>query len=289
MTRLGIATCRERPAIEEDDALVLRELDGVEIGVGPWDDSSLSWSTFDAVLLRSVWDYHRRVEEFLSWVAMLEAAGTTVWNPAPLVAWNARKTYLSELDAAGVPTVPTVWLTPEEIAGWPDTIKRSGWEEVVLKPVVGASAFLTWRCSAHSVAARADCLARLAAHGGALAQPFVHEVESAGEWSLIYFERRFSHAVRKRAKPGEFRVQVEFGGSEVPEDPPAEVRAVARAALEVTPGDPLYARVDGIETTGGFVISELELIEPVLFISTSEGAAGNFARAIARRLDRPGP
>ncbi len=287
MTRLGVATCRERPEPGPDDALMLRELDGIEVVAAPWDDPAAPWAGCDAVLLRSVWDYHRRVDEFLAWVEGLEAGGITVWNEAAAVAWNARKTYLLDLEAAGVPTVPTVWLEPGAVAAWPEAIRRSGWDPVVLKPIVGASGYLTWRASGREAARRVDRLARLAAHGGALLQPFVPEIESAGEWSLIYFEGRFSHAVRKRGKPGEFRVQTEFGGTEEAGEPAAELRAVAEKALAVAPEDPLYARVDGIETTDGFVVSELELIEPVLFLACSGRAAARFARAVAGRLATP--
>lgn len=293
MTRLGVATCRERPEPEVDDRLMLRLLDGVELLAAPWDDPRVPWSACDAVLVRSVWDYHRRLGDFLAWAESVEAAGTAVWNPTSLIRWNARKSYLEDLEAAGVPTVPTVFLEPgpgaDDAAGWAEAIARTGWDPVVLKPIVGASSFLTWRTGAAEAAARADRLARLAAHGGALLQPFVPEVESAGEWSLIYFEGAFSHAVRKRAKPGEFRVQIEFGGTEESGEPPAEVRGLAGRALRAAPGEPLYARVDGIETAAGFRVSELELIEPVLFLSCSERAAASFAGAVAARLAALGP
>ena len=288
MIRLGIATCREAPEPQRDDALMLRALNGVEILAAPWDAPDVSWGGCRAVLLRSVWDYHLRVEEFLAWAGGLEASGTAVWNPAPLVAWNARKSYLRELAAAGVPTVPTLWLAPGELAGWPAAIERSGWDDVVLKPLVGASSYLTWRSPAPEAARSADRLARLAAHGGGLAQPFLTEIEARGEWSLIYFDGRFSHAVLKRAKVGEFRVQVEFGGSETPAEPPRTARRVARRALEAAPGRSLYARVDLIERASGFVVSELELIEPVLFLAADEEAAGRFAAAIAGRLEGAG-
>lgn len=284
--RLGIATCRDRPEAQEEDACMARELSDCEVTIAPWDEPGAPWSSCDAVLLRSVWDYHLRVEEFLAWVDRLAATGTTVWNAPSLVGWNAHKTYLADLEAAGVPIVPTLWLRPREVGGWPSAIERSGWPEVVLKPIVGASSFLTWRSSASEAAERTDRLARLAAQGGALLQPFVREVETGGEWSLIYFEGEFSHAVRKRARPGEFRVQYEFGGSDEPADPPVALREVARQALEVAPGEPLYARVDGIDTAGGFLVGELELIEPALFLTAAEGAAARFADAISGRFAR---
>ncbi len=282
--RLGIATCRERPELQPDDELMVRQLGSLDILVAPWDDPSAAWSTCDGVLLRSVWDYHLRIDEFLDWLEALAAAGVTVWNPTELVTWNARKSYLGELQAGGVPTVPTVWLEPERAPDWPEQIGGAGWDEVVLKPLVGASSFLTWRSSTREAIERADRLDRLAAHGGGLVQPFVHEVESAGEWSLVYFDGQFSHAVRKRARAGEFRVQIEFGGSEEPAVPPAGVRELADAALAATPVEPLYARVDGIESAAGFLVSELELIEPVLFLASASTAPGAFAGALLDRL-----
>lgn len=285
--RLGVATCRSQPEPQPEDARMLAALPaGCELLVAPWDDLGADWRSCDAVLVRSVWDYHLRVEEFLAWVSRLDATGTTVWNPPDLIAWNARKTYLLEIGAAGVPTVPTVLLEARELDRWPDLIVGTGWAEVVLKPIVGASAFLTWRSSGRAAAERVDRLARLAAHGGALVQPFLSEVESAGEWSLVFFEGALSHAVLKRARAGEFRVQVEYGGSEEPATPPPSVLETAGQALAALPGQPLYARIDGLATAGGFLVSEVELIEPVLFLEAADGAAATFATAIAERFER---
>lgn len=281
--RLGVATYRDLPEPTPDDALMLEALEGIEIVARPWDDEG-AWTSCAAVLVRSPWDYHRRVDEFLAWASGLERAGTPVWNPASLIEWNARKTYLRELEAAGVSTVPTLWLEPEDLDSWPDAIRDTGWDELVLKPMVGASSFLTWRSSRDEALSRTDRLERLALQGGGLAQPFVPEVLSVGEWSLIYLESTFSHAVRKRAKEGEFRVQVEFGGSEVLEEPPVDVVSVGLRALETLPAAPLYARVDGIETSAGFLLTELELIEPVLFLSKQPEAPRRLAEAVLARL-----
>lgn len=282
--RLAIATCRERPEPQADDALMLERLDGIAVFTAPWDAPDVRWRDYDAVLLRSVWDYHRRFDEFLAWIASVEAAEVPVWNPPSAVRWNARKTYLKDLEAAAVPTVPTLWLDGDDLGAWSRTIDRSGWDEVVLKPIVGASSYLTWRSSAAQAIARRDRLARLADHGGALLQPFLPEIETVGEWSLIYFGDAYSHAVRKRAKAGEFRVQLEFGGSEEPENPPSALRALARAAIAAAPTETLYARVDLIELEQGPMISELELIEPVLFLGKSDGAARRFATVVTERL-----
>ena len=178
--RLGVVTCRRLPEPQADDALMLDALDDVEVVAAPWDVESAPWQSCAAVLIRSPWDYHERVDEFVAWAARLEAAGTTLWNPASLVGWNARKTYLRELEAAGIATVPTLWLEGGEPGEWAREIERTGWSDLVLKPIVGASSFLTWRMAAADLARRQDRLERLAAHGGALVQPFVREIVTEG-------------------------------------------------------------------------------------------------------------
>lgn len=286
---LGIATFQGKPDLQPDDRLLIDALYGVDVRVAPWDAGAASWADCEAVLLRSCWDYHHRVEEFVSWARGLEATGTVVLNPAETAAWNARKTYLREVEAAGLPTVPTIWLLDEDVEGCRTAIAGSGWDRVVLKPIVGASSFLTWLSSAEEALDHPDRLERLIAQGGGMLQPFVREIETAGEWSVMFFGGEFSHAVRKRARSGEFRVQEEFGGTVERETPSDDVLATCRRSLDMAPDAVLYARVDGVETHDGFRLTEVELIEPVLFLGSAEEAPGRFVRALADRwaAERP--
>jgi glutathione synthase/RimK-type ligase-like ATP-grasp enzyme len=285
LPRLGIATWSGEPEPVADDWLLVEALAArdVEVLVAPWDSASTPWGACDAVLIRSCWDYHRRVEEFVQWTLEVEAVGAALWNPAAVVSWNARKTYLRELAEGGLPIVPTLWLEADADAAV-RAIETSSWPEVVLKPIVGASSFLTWRGEAEAVVGEGELLEQLLEQGGAMLQPFVPEVQSGGEWSLMYFEGRLSHAVLKRASAGEFRVQEEFGGEALPRTPPLEVQRVCEAALEGAPALPLYARVDGIEAAGGFLLGEVELIEPMLFLGTAAGASDRLADAVVTRL-----
>ena len=284
--RLGVATWSGDPEPETDDRLMLEALpSSVEVIAGAWDDPKARWDSCDAVLIRSCVDYHTRAEEFLDWAERVEAAGTPLWNAAPVVAWNARKTYLRELADAGLPIVPTVWLESEDLTEHSRLLEESPWEEIVLKPIVGASSYLIWRGTARAARSQDELFARLSAQGGAMLQPFLCEVEERGEWSLIYFEGLFSHAVLKRARPGEYRVQSEFGGTIHSLEPPAEWRSIGEAALDQAPAEALYARIDGVETKGGFRLSEVELIEPELFLGSAPGAPERFAAAVAKRLD----
>jgi glutathione synthase/RimK-type ligase-like ATP-grasp enzyme len=235
-------------------------------------------------VLRSCWDYHRRPEAFRAWLAALEANGAALENSIPLARWNMDKRYLRDLESRGVFTVPTVWLEPGDSRSLVDLRRTTGWTDVVVKPAISATA---WRL--HRV--RADEQAWPPALGTALesdaflVQPFVAEIAD-GEWSLICFDGRFSHAVLKRPGPDDFRVQEEYGGRSDAAAPPAAVVEQAERLLDVLPERPLYARVDGVETRAGFQLLELELLEPVLFFGLHAPAVETFASAVEARARR---
>ncbi len=274
------ATCESIPNLTEDDQALIAPLAkrGIEARAAVWSDPSVSWSTADAVLIRSCWDYHRRPKEFLGWVTSLKKAGVRLWNPPAMLRGNADKIYLRELEQKGVPIVPTLW--PEDGFRLQQALRGRGWTKAVVKPRVSATAYRTVLTSTDD-ANTAQALVDDLLHGpGAMVQEFLEEVGTRGEWSLIFFSRQFSHAVIKTPKAGDFRVQHDFGGSErIASAPDSMIQAAHRviAALDSTP---LYARVDGVESRGQFLLMELELIEPALFLRLFEGAAERFAEEI---------
>src|SRR4029077_9194837 len=150
------------------------------------------------------------------------------------------------------------------------------------------SAFGTWRTTVETAARDQGRLDELLSAGDVMVQPLLSEVGDAGEWSLVFFGRRFSHAVLKRPAAGDYRVQWEFGGSAVSASPPAPLIADAERVIAAAPGVPLYARVDGVEREGRLVLMELELIEPHLFLSWGDGAAARLAGALRASLTRWG-
>jgi glutathione synthase/RimK-type ligase-like ATP-grasp enzyme len=280
--RIALVTCAAFPRLHDDDRLLLAPLRerGFEPDVVRWDDDSVAWDRYDAVVLRSTWDYVERIDAFRDWLDVLEERGARIWNPPAIVRDNLDKTYLRRLEAAGVPVVPTVWLErgdprrPAEIA---DSIP---WEDVVVKPSVGAGAFRTHRTTRRDLAAGDASLAEILRTSRALVQPFLREVVEDGEWSFVYLGDRFSHAALKRAKPGDFRVQWTHGGRHEGREPSA---ALARAADDVfrrLPGGCLYTRVDGAVVGGRFLLMELERVEPYLFLAESPGAPDRFVDAL---------
>ncbi len=286
---VAFATWRELPALSVDDRLAAGALEDLGIGGEPavWDDPGVRWSRYDAVVVRSCWDYHLREAELRRWIARLEALSVPLWNPPALLRWNMNKHYLRDLAAQGVPTLPTVWLERGGRAGLPDLLAANGWDQAVVKPTVSASAHETWRTSRDAAPDQQRRFEALLARGGVMVQRFAEEIETAGEWSLLFFGGRFSHAVLKRPRPGDFRVQTEHGGVAVSAVPPPAVLDRAGQALAAVPGPWLYARVDGCGNGGDFQLMELEMLEPWLFFAHDPEAPGRFAAALVETLSLP--
>jgi glutathione synthase/RimK-type ligase-like ATP-grasp enzyme len=289
MPSILLATCAALPDGDPDE-------DGVQLTAAcrraeleaswaVWDDPDVAWDEADLVVIRSTWDYTPRRDKFLAWVGGL----SRVANPAPVLAWNSDKTYLRELDDAGIPIVPTSWAVPGAPAELP-----SG-TDFVVKPAVGAGSVGAGRFAADdpdAVGAARRHVDELHAIGRTvMIQPYLSEVDEHGETALVFLGGVYSHAIRKASmlpepvvhrvgagKPRELFVAERI----TPRDPSSAERALAERVLAAVPGAPdlLYARVDLLPTPHGPVLIELELTEPSLFLSHAEGAADRFAAAI---------
>ncbi len=290
---VALVTFAAHPELTADDQLLADALvgHGVAGHAVAW-DSDADWDGYGAIVLRSCWDYHRRLPAFLGWLDRLDAAGVTVCNPVHVVRWNADKRYLRDLELLGVPVVPTWWCERSDDATLAAVLADTGWDAVVIKPSVSASAQHTWRTS-RSAAREDDARFRaLRKRGTVLVQPFVSAVTDDGEWSLVFIAGVYSHAVLKRPRADDFRVQHEHGGGAVLAVPSAATIEQAEAALAAVgtffgSADRaafLYARVDGCVVDGTFVLMELELIEPALFLGEAPGAAERLATALVRKL-----
>ena len=282
MTRIALATYAKLPTLNDDDRLLVPALAALGVTAVPavWDSTGVCWDEFHGVLIRSCWDYHLRLPEFLGWIARRERAGSVVWNRADLLRWNCHKGYLRDLAARDVATVPTRWLARGEEVDLRALLADAAWQDAVVKPAVSASASGTWRTSIETATTDRARLDELLRAGDVMVQPLLREVGDAGEWSLLFLGGRFSHAVLKRPASGDYRVQWEFGGSAVSAAPPRRLLDDAERVIAATPGDPVYARVDGVEREGRLVLMELELIEPHLFLGWDAEAADRLARAI---------
>jgi len=281
--RLALATCAELPSIQPDDAELAASLErrGIQPESCIWTDPALDWASFDAVLIRTIWDYFKHPVAFNAWLDRLDTMGVAVINDSCLLRWNSDKRYLLDLARHGVAIIPTRLAGAADL---PDVLASMPAQAVVIKPTVSGGAWHTLQ-GRIGEAGFADAVARLPRALDYLVQPFVPEIVSAGEWSLLYFAGEYSHAVLKRPAVGDYRVQGEHGGSTLPAHPDAAILAAAEQALRAVTAlgyaMPAYARVDGVVSDGRFLLMELELIEPSLFLAGQPRAAERLAHLLA--------
>jgi glutathione synthase/RimK-type ligase-like ATP-grasp enzyme len=291
LLQIALVTCRSlgdytANADSEDDRLYrfLAEK-GHQVSFQVWDDEQVDWTAFDAILIKSPWDYFDKINAWYTWLDKLEALGCRVLNPVKTLRWNADKIYFKDMEAQGVQLVPTVWLEQGSTFNADAVFEAIGQDKLIVKPRVSGAAKNTLaieRSEAGNYTGRINALLQEEAF---LAQPFLEQIKTQGEWSFIFFNGEYSHTVLKTAKSGDFRVQHFFGGSVHTPTPPADMLATATHIVQQFASDCLYARVDGVELGGELALMELELIEPFLFLSTSEGALERYYQALLQLLE----
>ncbi|HEY0607381.1 MAG TPA: hypothetical protein VGD58_30970 [Herpetosiphonaceae bacterium] len=288
MKTIGFATYRDEPRGTTDDLLAVAALRSMGIDVVPvvWDAPSVDLRQIEAIITRSCWDYHLKPDQFLHWVDTIDQAGIRLFNSSKIIKWNFDKHYLQDLAAQGVAIPRTIWIEPESPADLETILREHDLADVVIKPTISLSAYQTWRIAADEARAHQEAFAELAAERGMMIQAFIPEVTTSGELSLMFFGKVYSHAVYKRPRKDDFRVQADFGGTREIASPPQSVIAQAQAIVDLIDEPLLFARVDGIEVDGRLVLMELELIDPLLFFSYDPAAAQRFAEAIAQALEQ---
>ncbi len=252
---------------------------GVAFEIAYWDDADLPQRGYAGALIRSTWDYHQRLDEFVSRIGAHERAGLPVFNSAQIVQWNSRKTYLRDLGAAAIETLWTERIDADIVSRAFDAL---GAEDIVIKPQVGAGSVNAIRLkrnawSEHDLAAGPK--------GPAMIQGFLRSIETEGEWSLIWFGDTFSHAVRKAPKPGDWRANIPGETRFTNEAPPKSAIATAEAAHDRAPRDLLYVRIDLVlDDNGAWRVIEIEAIEPHLFLDLAPSGARALVGALSRVL-----
>lgn len=278
--RLAIATCAALPQLDDDGPALLAALAarGVVAEPAVWTDAAVEWGRFDAVVIRSTWDYAPRRDAFVAWAERVEAE-TRLVNPASVVQWNTDKRYLAQLAAAGAPTVP---LTVVESL---DALRLPSDGEFVIKPTISAGSLDTARFGpGEHDGARALAAAILASGRAVLCQPYQAGVDDGGETALLFFGGRFSHAIRKgpMLRRGAGLATGLYAEEAITARTPSPAEhAVAAQVLGALPFPvPAYARVDLVPGDAGPLLLELELTEPSAFLGFAPGAADALAAAL---------
>lgn len=255
---------------------------GLDVTSVIWNDPTVNWQGFDAVVIKSPWDYHENIVAFHAWLDMLKHLEILVLNPVSIIKWNSDKRYLKQIADKGLNVIPTQYL--EQDATFEYAIfDLFGAEKVVVKPCVSAGAKNTITVGRDNFPEKKPIVDKLLQEDAYLVQPFIEEIRD-GEWSFLFFNGEYSHSVLKIPKKGDFRVQNHLGGGISYQEPnPAHIGQAAEY-LTILSDKPLYARVDGVLIDGTFQLMELELLEPYLYLNADTALLENYYRALVAQI-----
>ena len=251
-----------------------------------WSRADFDWTTASHCLFRTTWDYFDRWQEFSTWLENVKTK-TTLINSADIIQWNTDKHYLADLKAKGCPTIPTHYIPQSSKDSILDIASKVDAQEVVIKPTVSGAGRHTYRHTKASLSGFEKTFESLNSHEDFMIQPFLPDILEHGEVTLVLFDGKFSHAIRKTAGANEFRIQDDHGGSVHHHKATQDEIDCAEQAFSACKEVPVYGRVDMVRGFDGKPkIMELELVEPELWLRFDDNAAGRFAEAIKKRLFR---
>lgn len=280
--RIALATAAHLPQLSEDDNILYIELlrRGFDVDPVVW-DSGANWSVYNTVVIRSVWDYHRKHPQFLAWLDELDRIGARVYNSTPLARWNSDKHYMLDLEKRGVRITPTRVLDRGGERSLAGVIEGTGWNSVVVKPAIASTGFETWQFEVPVTPDHEARFAKQVSEMDVLVQQFVAGIRN-GERSFVFIDGEFTHCVLKKSAGDDFRIHIEWGGTVECIDPSAAQVAWATSVLAAVQHPWLYGRVDAVLNNAGEpVLMELEMLEPELFFAYDSDALDRFIEAIA--------
>jgi glutathione synthase/RimK-type ligase-like ATP-grasp enzyme len=269
-----------------EDQLVSDALknEGIRVGRKSWSDSNFDWSSTKFIIFRSTWDYFDRYDEFSIWLKNVSTK-TTLLNSAEIINWNIDKHYLLDLKQKGIHICESFFIEKGTKTSLLELHKKLGWQKTVLKPCISGAARHTYKLEKDTLQKHETIFQELISNEAMMLQPFQENIITKGEFSFIIINKKYSHAVLKMAKPGDFRVQDDFGGTvQAYEASDTEIE-FAEKAVKACKGSPMYARVDVIvDNKNKLAISEIELIEPELWFRNNHKAAKNLAKGIKKMM-----
>lgn len=274
----------EQILLEDRLAREALERRGLRVHRTDWTNKAFDWSSTRAVLFRSVWDYTARYDEFIAFLHRINGV-TQLINPLPTILWNLDKHYLHDLHGRGISIPPTLYIEKGTAGPLREAFERISSVEAILKPAMSAGARHTYRLNAENLAEHEQVFRQLVDAETMMLQPFLPSVLTQGEVTLVVIGGKYTHAIRKTAKQGDFRVQDDFGGTVHRYVPTEEEIAFAERTVSACSPLPLYARVDMLQDVDGrLVVSELEAVEPELWFRFHPEAAERLAEAIEQLL-----
>jgi len=296
MTDITLLTCRayykpdnvtpyiQNILLEQELLKSAFEAQGLKVDITYWDNPTYEWQETKSVLFRTIWDYFERFNEFWEWLEQVKTK-TRLINSYELIKWNIDKHYLKDMSSWGIETVPTYFADKGCNMKLHEIAKRNQWKDLVIKPAISASAFKTYKILANEIQANEKLFNSLVQERNMLVQPYFETITQLGEVSLMVFDGKFTHAILKKAQPGDFRVQDDFGGTVHNYIPTKAEINFAEKVFETCKTKPVYGRVDIVwDNDKNFYLSELEIIEPELWIRNYPKCAERIAEAVDKIL-----
>lgn len=296
MTDITLLTCRayykpdnvtpyiQNILLEQELLKSAFEAQGLKVNITYWDNPTYEWQETKSVLFRTIWDYFERFDEFWEWLEQVKTK-TRLINSYELIKWNIDKHYLKDISSWGIETVPTYFADKGCNMKLHEIAKRNQWKDLVIKPAISASAFKTYKILANEIQVNEKLFNSLVQERNMLVQPYFETITQLGEASLMVFDGKFTHAILKKAQPGDFRVQDDFGGTVHNYIPTKAEINFAEKVFETCKTKPVYGRVDIVwDNDKNFYLSELEIIEPELWIRNYPKCAERIAEAVDKIL-----
>ena len=283
--KIAILTCEKLPDLNPEDRKIIPALakHNIEATAAIWDDKTINWNDFDYLIFRNTWDYFEKETEFKIWLDQIAQLEIKTLNPIKIITQNIHKFYLREMEKQGITILPTVFIDKTEHLNLAELIPPN-WKKAVIKPAFSAGSYLTEVFEISEIQAISEKYKTIAAEKELLLQEFMPEIQTLGETSFIFFNKKFSHAVNKKPVEGDFRVQSLFGGKYTLVQPNEELIEKAQKIVDSLPKDLLYARVDGILIENELYLMEIECIEPDLYFDLSENSLERFVAAIIKLI-----
>ncbi len=249
-----------------------------------WRKENVNWSDYDSVIVRSTWDYQNDSEKFISVLEKINNV-SHLENDLDLMKWNMNKNYLFGLGQKGVKIVDTIWEKSFNINLADEYFEKLNTDEIIIKPNISANADNTFRLTREKLNKNLGQLEKIFASREFMVQPFLKNIIDEGEYSLFFFNGKFSHSVLKKPKENDFRVQEEHGGNIQPFKVSSELILIAENIIKKLSTIPLYGRVDLVRTKENeFALIELELIEPSLYLNKDNKSPFRFVKAFEEKL-----
>ena len=279
--KIALLTCQALPNLLQSDQFLIpalakhRHVATAEI----WDDASVNWSQFDVLIFRNTWDYYQKATEFNLWLAKIEQLGIKTLNSTAIINQNKHKFYLRNLDNLGIKIIPTVFIDQTNALNLAAIIPNH-WKKAVIKPAFSAGSYQTQVFDVIDIEKINQMYQPIAAEKELLLQQFMPEIQTLGETSFIFFNKKFSHCVNKKPAAGDFRIQVQFGGKYTLIHPNQTLIDQAQKVVDTFTENLLYARVDAIVIDNQIHLMEIECIEPDLYFNLAQGSEEVFVNEI---------